>query len=69
MDINIDYDLIINYMWENVTFEMFLKFLLVYFFIIWISLVVWVIKDISNRTESIILQLLAVLSIVLLSPL
>jgi len=66
---DIDYDLIIAYMWENITFEVFLKFVLVYFFIIWISLIVWVIKDISNRTESILLQLLAVLSIVILSPL
>jgi len=66
---NIDYDLIINYIWENVTFELFLKFVLVYFFIIWVALIVWVIKDISNRTQSLILQLFAVLIIVLLSPL
>ena len=64
----IDYGLLINYMWENITFEVFLKFIIVYFFIIWISLIIWVIKDISNRTENIFLQLLSILIIVLLSP-
>ncbi len=66
---NIDYNLLINYLWENITFEIFLKFSLVYFFIIWISLIAWVIKDISNRTENIFLQLLSILTIVFLTPL
>lgn len=66
---NIDYKYIIDYLWEKITFEMFFKFVLVYFFIIWISLVIWVVKDIWNRTENIFLQLLSVLIILCLTPL
>lgn len=65
---NIDFNLIVNYLWENITFETFLKFVIIYFFIIWISLVVWVIKDVSNRTDNIFLQLLSIFIIVLLTP-
>ncbi len=68
MDINIDYDLIVSYLWDNVTFELFLKFVIVYFFIIWIALIVRVIKDIWNRTQSLILQFLCVLIIVFWTP-
>lgn len=66
---NIDYNLIVNYLWENITFEMFLEFIVLYFFIIWVALIVWVVKDISNRTQSIVFQLISVLIILLLSPL
>lgn len=54
--------------WENVTFEAFLKFVIIYFIVVWISLIVWVIKDIVNRTDSVLLQLLAILIVTLLSP-
>ena len=47
---------------------MFIKFLVLYFFIIWISLLVWVVKDISNRTDNILLQLLSILIILFLTP-
>jgi len=55
-------------LWENVTFEMFIKFMVVYFFIIWIAILVWVIKDINNRTSSIILQVISILIILVLTP-
>lgn len=64
----IDLDYIATFLWENITFEVFLKFIVIYFFIIWISLLIWIIKDISNRTDSILLQILAVFIILFLTP-
>lgn len=55
--------------WEMVTFEMMIKVAIAYFFIIWIAVLVWVIKDISNRTNNIFLQIFSILLIVLLTPL
>jgi len=60
---------ILDFLYNNITFEMFIKFLVLYFFIIWISLLVWVVKDISNRTDNILLQLLSILIILFLTPL
>lgn len=53
---------------EIITFEIFIKFVLIYFFVIWIAILVWVVKDIANRTESIIFQILAILVILLGTP-
>lgn len=61
-------DLYLQAMWEAVTFEFALKLWIIYFFIIWIALVVWVIKDISIRTNNLFFQIIAVLTILLLSP-
>lgn len=52
-----------------ITFEFTLKFFIVYFFIIWIALVVWVIKDISIRTNNLFFQIIAILVILFLTPL
>lgn len=55
--------------WQTVTFEFFIKFAIVYFFIIWIALLVWVIKDISIRTNNVFLQIFSVLIPLFLTPL
>ncbi len=55
--------------YEYITFDVFIKFSIAYFFIIWIAILLWVIKDISNRTNSVFLQILAILIILFLSPL
>ncbi len=52
--------------WESVSFELALKFAVLYICIIWIAIVVWVIKDITNRTTSILLQVFCILLVVLL---
>ena len=67
-NINIDLNLLLNYFWDYITFEMVLKFIVVYFLIVWIAMIVWVLKDITNRTNSIILQTLSILIIVFLTP-
>jgi len=64
----INYDYIVKFLWENVDFEMFIKFIIIYFFIIWIALIIWVIKDISNRTQNIFLQIISILIILFLTP-
>ena len=59
---------IIEMLYEAITFDVFLKFTIVYFFIIWIAIVLWVIKDISNRTDNVLLQVFSILSILFLTP-
>jgi hypothetical protein len=54
--------------YEMVTFDTFIKFAVLYFFIIWISVLLWVMKDISNRTNNILLQVVSVLIILFLTP-
>ena len=60
--------LYINYLWEKLTIESFLKMIVIYFFIVWISLIIWVYKDITNRTESILLQLFSILLVTIFTP-
>lgn len=62
-------DIYVGNIWEMITFEFTLKFFIVYFFIIWIALVVWVIKDISIRTNNLFFQIIAILVILFLTPL
>lgn len=49
-----------NYIWQiysSINVEFVIKFFIFYFFLIWISLVVWVIKDVRNRTTNVFFQL------------
>lgn len=55
--------------YNNITFETVIKFMILYFFIIWIALIIWVSKDIVNRTSSILLQILSILIILVWTPL
>ncbi|MCD5385179.1 hypothetical protein LRZ95_00760, partial [Candidatus Gracilibacteria bacterium] len=59
---------IIDKIYNTITFDVFIKFTVLYFFIIWISVLLWVIKDISNRTNSILLQIISVLIILFFTP-
>lgn len=62
-------DLYIGNIWELITFEFAFKFFIIYFFVIWIALVVWVIKDISIRTNNLFFQIISILVILFLTPL
>lgn len=66
MDSNIP---LLNYLWETVTLEFVFKFAIAYFFIVWVAIIIWVIKDISNRTSNIFLQILSLLTVILFTPL
>lgn len=46
-----------------------IRFAGIYLIVIWVSVVIWVIKDITNRTDSIILQVLSVLTVLVFTPL
>jgi len=59
----------VEYFFSTITFEWFIKFLTIYFLIIWWALLIWVIRDITNRTNNVLLLILSVLTILLLSPL
>lgn len=67
----LEYDLwpYIQSLYDSITIESSMKFMIVYFFIVWISLIIWVIKDIVNRTQSVILQTLSILIILIGTPL
>ena len=64
-----DIQILLKYIWESITFETFLKFLVIYFIIVWVAILVWVIKDITNRTWSILLQIISILLILFFTPL
>lgn len=63
------FDKYIDYIWNLITFEFAFKFFLVYFFVIWISLIVWVLKDISIRSNNLFVQIISVFIILFLTPL
>lgn len=49
--------------------NLILRGLVLYIFVIWFCIVVWVAKDISNRTRSIVLQIFSILIVLFLTPL
>lgn len=66
--INFDYISILSELFNNITLEWFLKLIIIYFFIVWISIIIWVIRDIINRTNNIFFQIIAILIPILLTP-
>jgi len=61
-------DLYLQMLWDAVTFEFALKFAILYFFVVWIVLIIWVIKDISVRTNNLFFQIFSVAIILFLTP-
>ncbi len=62
-------NILYTYLSDKVTVENIIKFFIVYFFIFWISILVWVYKDIINRTENIFYQIISILIILIFTPL
>lgn len=58
------YHFIIN----NITVDWIIKFTILYFFIIWWAFVIWVVKDITNRTTNIFVQLISIVLVIFLTP-
>jgi len=58
-----------NWLLNYITIENTIKFFVLYFFVIWITILVWVYKDITNRTDSIIYQIISILVVLLFTPL
>lgn len=53
----------------NMSLDLIIKLLLGYFFIIWAAFIIWVIKDITNRTANIFVQALSIFIIIFFTPL
>ena len=52
----------------HLTLDMIIKGIVIYIFVIWIAFIIWVVKDITNRTSSIIFQVLCILLMIALTP-
>ncbi len=68
MSTNFNLEQLFNSFWNFVTFETFLEIIVAYFFIIWISIVIWVLKDITNRTDNLLLQLISLFIVICFTP-
>lgn len=55
--------------WQGFSLDLALKFLVIYLFVVWGSLVVWVARDVTNRSTNVLFQALCVLLVLGLSPL
>ncbi len=64
-----DYINFLSNIFSVLTFETFLKMILIYFFIVWIAIIIWVTKDIINRTNNILLQIFSILTVLFGTPL
>jgi hypothetical protein len=61
---NFDYLGFLGNIVSVLTFESFLKLLVIYFFIVWIAIIVWVTKDIINRTNNILFQIFSIITVI-----
>jgi len=59
---------LLDSLFRIVSIENVVKFFVIYFFIVWIAILVWLIKDITNRTESILFQIFCIALILFLTP-
>jgi hypothetical protein len=62
------WNVIFDYLINVITLKSVIIFVVLYFFVIWISIIVWVIKDIKNRTDKIYLQILSILTVLIFTP-
>lgn len=67
--INFDYIWFLSNIFSMMTFESFLKLIVIYFFIVWIAIIIWVTKDIINRTNNILYQIFSIFTVLLWTPL
>ncbi len=49
--------------------DFFIQGFVIYFFIVWFCLVIWVVRDITNRTHSLFFQVFSILLVLFLTPL
>jgi len=60
---------IISFITGGLTLDLLLKMVIIYFFVFWGALVVWVIKDITNRSTNLFLQIISILLVLAFTPL
>ncbi len=56
-----------NFLQQNITLDAVIKFVILYFFILWWAFIIWIVKDITNRTN-ILLQVFSILIVIFLTP-
>lgn len=49
--------------------DIIVRAIVIYFFIVWFCIVVWVVRDITNRTRSLFFQVMSILMVLFLTPL
>ncbi len=49
--------------------DIIVRSVIIYFFIVWFCIVVWVVRDITNRTRSIFFQVMSIVMVLFLTPL
>jgi len=59
---------VLDYLMEIITLKWVIIFAMVYFLIIWISIIFWVFRDITNRTDRIFLQFLSIFVVIIFGP-
>ncbi len=67
--LNFDYIWFLSQNFWNLNFETIVKLWIVYFFVLWIAIIIWVTKDIINRTNNIFFQLFSILIVLFWTPL
>ena len=65
---NIYFIEIIEWLNKTITIELFVKIVILYFIIIWISIIFWVIRDITERSNSFFLQFFSILLVTIWTP-
>ena len=65
-------------MWENqiwsfllniISIKTFIAIVAIYFLIVWITIIIWVIKDITSRSESLFFKFISILTLIIFWPL
>lgn len=75
LNLFLDWLLSYDYSWKitvalsSLSFEDFLKIIVIYLSILWISIIIWVTKDIINRSNNILLQIISILTVLFFTPL
>ncbi|MBW7954750.1 zinc ribbon domain-containing protein [Candidatus Gracilibacteria bacterium] len=67
--INFNYIGFLSNITSILTFETLLKLIVIYFFIVWFAIVIWVTKDIINRSNNILYQIFSILTVLVGTPL
>lgn len=49
--------------------DVVVRAVVIYFFIVWFCIVVWVVRDVTNRTRSLFFQVLSIIMVLFLTPL
>lgn len=66
--LNYDYVEMLTKMFSNLSLDIVLKVIIVYFFVLRIAIIIWVTKDIINRTNNIFFQLIAIFIVLFWTP-